>query len=214
MQAGRFHTLYLISQPSNRGWSLDLCRSLVMMVKIDHPGSCDPWLFTAPLVLLTVLFLLLARPHSSLHTRWSPARSPCLCGRLVPSLPSFPLTVLPLLLTPQVDAGVLPMFRAAAAQFLSEAASPEDALAAALAKITGHTQMRARSLLTAHEGFTTLLFAAAGWAVEKPGYVFSFLRRKMTEEVCSVGAKGLRSGGGLWAQLVVERQPGGSERET
>jgi ATP-dependent RNA helicase DDX21 len=35
---------------------------------------------------------------------------------------------------------------------------PEQALALALAKITGNTGMKARSLLTAHDGFTTLLF--------------------------------------------------------
>lgn len=40
----------------------------------------------------------------------------------------------------------------------------------ALAKITGHVEMRPRSLLTAHEDYTTLLFVSP-WAVEKPGQV-------------------------------------------
>ncbi len=47
---------------------------------------------------------------------------------------------------------------AAAKEWLSECGSPEEALALALAKITGHTELKARSLLTAHDGFTTLLY--------------------------------------------------------
>lgn len=48
--------------------------------------------------------------------------------------------------------------------------SAEDALAMALAKITGHVEMRPRSLLTAHEDYTTLQFVSP-WPVEKPGQV-------------------------------------------
>lgn len=48
--------------------------------------------------------------------------------------------------------------------------SAEDALAMALAKITGHVEMRPRSLLTAHEDYTTLHFVSP-WPVEKPGQV-------------------------------------------
>lgn len=74
-----------------------------------------------------------------------------------------------------VDSSVIPWFRDAAQQFLAESESPEEALAVALAKITGYSQMRARSLLTADDGYTTLLFTAQ-WEVQKPGYVFTFLR--------------------------------------
>ena len=51
---------------------------------------------------------------------------------------------------------------------LQAAASPEEAVAMALAKITGHTQMRGRSLLTAHEDYTTLQFVSPS-SLDKPG---------------------------------------------
>lgn len=69
-----------------------------------------------------------------------------------------------------VDASVLPFFRAAAARLLESVGSAEDALAMALAKLTGHVELRPRSLLTAHEDFTTLQFVSP-WPVEKPGQV-------------------------------------------
>ncbi|EFN57631.1 hypothetical protein CHLNCDRAFT_20835, partial [Chlorella variabilis] len=80
-----------------------------------------------------------------------------------------------------VDVSVLPFFRAAAQKLLESVGSPEDAVALALAKITGHVEMRPRSLLTAHEDFTTLRFVSP-WPVEKPGQVFGFLRKHMHEE--------------------------------
>jgi hypothetical protein len=49
----------------------------------------------------------------------------------------------------------------AAREWLSQCSGPEEALAIALAKITGHTALNARSLLTAHEGFTTLQYRQA-----------------------------------------------------
>lgn len=69
-----------------------------------------------------------------------------------------------------VDASVLPFFRAAAAKLVESVGSAEDALAMALAKLTGHVELRPRSLLTAHEDFTTLQFVSP-WPVEKPGQV-------------------------------------------
>lgn len=53
---------------------------------------------------------------------------------------------------------------AAAKEWLEECDSAEEALAKALAKITGHTELKARSLLTAHEGFTTLMYRQVGRA--------------------------------------------------
>eukprot|EP00879_Flechtneria_rotunda_P025476 GHRR01027075.1.p1 GENE.GHRR01027075.1~~GHRR01027075.1.p1 ORF type:complete len:253 (+),score=96.28 GHRR01027075.1:171-929(+) len=82
-----------------------------------------------------------------------------------------------------MDRGLVPWFKGAAASLLAEVnGDAETALAIALAKITGNTGMKARSLLTAHDGFTTLLFKAE-WEVQKPGYVFSFLRRRLPEEL-------------------------------
>jgi hypothetical protein len=46
----------------------------------------------------------------------------------------------------------------------------EDALAMALAKITGFVELKPRSLLTAHEDFTTLQFISP-YVVDKPGQV-------------------------------------------
>lgn len=69
-----------------------------------------------------------------------------------------------------VDPSVLPFFRAAAAKLLESVGSAEDALAMALAKLTGHVEMKPRSLLTAHEDFTTLQFVSP-YPVDKPGQV-------------------------------------------
>ena len=38
--------------------------------------------------------------------------------------------------------------------------------------------VQARSLLTAHEDFTTLKFCSGGAALDRPGFVFGFLRRQ------------------------------------
>ena len=72
-------------------------------------------------------------------------------------------------------------FRAAALKYLEKAKSPEDALAAALAKITGHNDMKQRSLLTAHDDYLTLQFENH-FAFDKAGFVFGFLRRRIGDE--------------------------------
>jgi hypothetical protein len=46
----------------------------------------------------------------------------------------------------------------------------------ALAKITGHSKLKARcGCRTASEDYVTLIFRAA-WTIQKPGFVFSYLR--------------------------------------
>ncbi|GBF99463.1 DEAD-box ATP-dependent RNA helicase [Raphidocelis subcapitata] len=80
-----------------------------------------------------------------------------------------------------VEKSVVPLFSAAAREWLAECATPEEALALAFAKITGHTAMRARSLLTAHEGVTTLLYRQGSREI-RPGYVYNFLRRHLDEQ--------------------------------
>lgn len=72
-------------------------------------------------------------------------------------------------------------FRDAAGKVLEEADSPQDALAAALAKIAGHTDIKPRSLLTAHDDCVTLQFINP-FQVERPGFVFSFLRKNIVDE--------------------------------
>ena len=42
---------------------------------------------------------------------------------------------------------------------------------------------QARSLLTAHEDATTLQFCSGGVAVDRPGFVFGFLRRRGLSDV-------------------------------
>ncbi|KAK9823222.1 hypothetical protein WJX72_001159 [[Myrmecia] bisecta] len=81
-----------------------------------------------------------------------------------------------------VDESVIPWFKEAAQKLLAEASSPEDALAMALAKITGHTAMKARSLLTAHEDYTTLLFTS-DVEILRPGFVFGFLRKRLSDAI-------------------------------
>ena len=46
-----------------------------------------------------------------------------------------------------VDRGVVPWFRAAAAELLAAVGDPEEALAMALVKVTGHSVLQARHLL-------------------------------------------------------------------
>ena len=43
-----------------------------------------------------------------------------------------------------MDRSVVPWFRAAAAELLASAGSPEEALAMALAKVTGHSTLQVR----------------------------------------------------------------------
>jgi len=81
-----------------------------------------------------------------------------------------------------VDKAVVPWFTSAAEALLAEFGSPVEALSLALAKITGHTALRARSLLTASDDYVTMLFTNDG-EMQKPGYVFGFLRRRMDEAV-------------------------------
>ena len=78
-----------------------------------------------------------------------------------------------------VDGGVVPWFAAAADTLLASGAfaSAGEALARALAIVAGCGKMTARSLLTAHEGYVTLALVSPTAEVQRPGFVFSSLRR-------------------------------------
>jgi len=77
---------------------------------------------------------------------------------------------------------VVPWFMDAARELLATVpGGAEAALARALAKITGHTKLRSRSLLTAHEDFTTLQFVGEQ-QIDRPGFVFGLLRRRGVPE--------------------------------
>ncbi|EFJ43297.1 hypothetical protein VOLCADRAFT_66087 [Volvox carteri f. nagariensis] len=80
-----------------------------------------------------------------------------------------------LALLSEVDPAVVEHFRDAANRHLEEQAAdgrdPAEALARALAKITGYKEMKARSLLTAHDDCTTLLFTCEDHTIESPSSV-------------------------------------------
>ena len=57
-----------------------------------------------------------------------------------------------------VDRSVVPWFRGAAQQLLAAVDSPEEALAMALAKVTGHSVLQARRIL----GFITISLTPKG----------------------------------------------------
>lgn len=90
-----------------------------------------------------------------------------------------------------VHKGAAKMFMDAAKELLeapegagedAEGADPTEMLAAALAKLAGHGELRQRSLLTSHTGQTTLLFKAGGTTeIRTPTYIWNFLRQRMEE---------------------------------
>ena len=88
-----------------------------------------------------------------------------------------------------VHKGASKLFMDAATELLAsgagehdEGADPTEMLAAALAKLAGHGELRQRSLLTSHSGQTTLMFAAGGnTEIRTPTYIWNFLRQRMNE---------------------------------
>ncbi|CAG9461206.1 unnamed protein product [Pedinophyceae sp. YPF-701] len=81
-----------------------------------------------------------------------------------------------------VDKELIPMFKGAAERLLSDLSmEPAEVLALALAKITGHTAMKRRSLLTSADEYTTVQFRSK-FVMERPGACFGFLRRRLGEE--------------------------------
>ncbi|GAX76678.1 hypothetical protein CEUSTIGMA_g4124.t1 [Chlamydomonas eustigma] len=86
-----------------------------------------------------------------------------------------------------VDKSVVPFFESAASQFLESCSSPVEALAKALAKITGITAMKTRSLLNANEGYSTLHFSVEH-EVSTPTSVWGYLRKacRISEETLNL----------------------------
>ncbi|CAM6111180.1 unnamed protein product [Calypogeia fissa] len=82
-----------------------------------------------------------------------------------------------------VSDSVIPLFRAAAQELVdSSDLSPVELLAKALAKITGHTDVKKRSLFTSQEDATTLLLTAGGSIIYSPTFAFNCLRKFLSEE--------------------------------
>jgi hypothetical protein len=108
------------------------------------PPLCPPGSLAPPLP-----------PHLTAHTPPLPPPAP---PEPSPPPPLPPSCCRAVATVEAVDRSVIPFFQEAARKLLASIEDPEVALALALAKITGHTVMKARSLLTAHEGFTTLMY--------------------------------------------------------
>ncbi|GFR46710.1 hypothetical protein Agub_g8331 [Astrephomene gubernaculifera] len=94
-----------------------------------------------------------------------------------------------LALLSEVEPAVVGHFREAAERYLQEqeeqGRDPAEALARALAKITGYKVMKARSLLTAHDDCTTLMFTCEDHTIETPSAVWGHLRKtcRMDEDL-------------------------------
>eukprot|EP00958_Prasinococcus_capsulatus_P014644 scaffold1541_cov418-Prasinococcus_capsulatus_cf.AAC.2 len=83
-----------------------------------------------------------------------------------------------------VSKDVAELFKDAAKTLVQESErDPIDLLAAALARISGHSNMKPRSLITSHEDTTTLLFEATGTTIRTPTYVWNYLRNHLSEEL-------------------------------
>ncbi|XP_074379508.1 DEAD-box ATP-dependent RNA helicase 7-like [Apium graveolens] len=82
----------------------------------------------------------------------------------------------------EISDSVIPVFKSAAEELMSTSGlTPVELLAKALAKTTGYTEIKSRSLLTSMENFTTLLLEA-GRPIYTPSVAFSILRRFLPEE--------------------------------
>jgi ATP-dependent RNA helicase DDX21 len=81
-----------------------------------------------------------------------------------------------------VSDSVVPLFRQAAQDLVESTGLPViDVLAKALAKISGQTDIKRRSLLTSHDDATTLMLKA-NTSMYSPTYAFNCLRKYLPEE--------------------------------
>ncbi|KAG0598099.1 hypothetical protein M758_12G046000 [Ceratodon purpureus] len=77
---------------------------------------------------------------------------------------------------------VVPLFRQAAMDLVESSGLPAvDVLAKAIAKISGQTELKRRSLLTSHDDATTLMLKA-NTSMYSPTYAFNCLRKYLAEE--------------------------------
>lgn len=91
----------------------------------------------------------------------------------------------------QVPAKILPLFHEAAQELIDSRDSPLDALAAALAHISGSTEIKERSLLGSQTGFVTYHMQVTNMEIRSKGFVWSVLRRQLPEDVVG-GIRGLK----------------------
>ncbi|KAK2980929.1 hypothetical protein RJ640_022908, partial [Escallonia rubra] len=82
----------------------------------------------------------------------------------------------------QVSDSVIPVFKSAAEELLKTSGlSPVELIAKALAKATGYTEVKSRSLLTSMENHVTLHLESER-GIYSPSFVFGILRRFLPEE--------------------------------
>ncbi|XP_042505928.1 DEAD-box ATP-dependent RNA helicase 7 [Macadamia integrifolia] len=82
----------------------------------------------------------------------------------------------------QISDSVIPAFKSAAEELLSTSGlSPVELLAKALAKASGYSEVKSRSLLTSMENCVTVLLEA-GRPIYSPSFAFGVLRRFLPEE--------------------------------
>lgn len=83
-----------------------------------------------------------------------------------------------------VNKNVIPLFKEAAESLMeeSEGMEPVDLLSAALARIAGHSELKARSLLTAHDDAVTIHFKAPNTDIRTATFVWNFLRNNLPED--------------------------------
>lgn len=82
----------------------------------------------------------------------------------------------------QISDSVIPAFKYAAEELLNTSGlSPVELLAKALAKASGYTEIKSRSLLASMENYVTVLLEA-GKPIYTPSFAFSVLRRFLPEE--------------------------------
>ncbi|KAA8533812.1 hypothetical protein F0562_031329 [Nyssa sinensis] len=82
----------------------------------------------------------------------------------------------------QVSDSVIPAFKSAAEELLNTSGlSPVELLAKALAKASGYTEIKSRSLLTSMENYVSVLLEA-GRPIYTPSFAYSVLRRFLPEE--------------------------------
>ncbi|KAJ8752766.1 hypothetical protein K2173_008501 [Erythroxylum novogranatense] len=106
----------------------------------------------------------------------------------------------------QVADSVIPAFKSAAEDLLNTSGlSPVDLLAKALAKASGYTEIKSRSLLTSMDNHVTLLFES-GRPIFAPSFVFNVLRSFLPENKVE-SIKGLTiTADGKGAVFDVERE--------
>jgi ATP-dependent RNA helicase DDX21 len=88
-----------------------------------------------------------------------------------------------------VSDNVLEYFKESALQLINDK-GPEQAICAALAYISGYTEVTSRSLLTSEQGYTTFMMSCT-FEIRGPGYFWNFMERRFNDSIKNA-VKGMR----------------------